>query len=251
MRQVEWVVAKSTLRGPADQLHVWFASLARSKEELNRFRCALSRDELDRATRLLRPIDGERYVAAHGILRDILSRYLGQEPESLTFTSGTHGKPALVEGGVRAPNLCFNLSHSHECALYAISQSREVGIDLEYTRRTIDGMGLARRFFSQQEYDALALLSGETQTRRFFECWTCREAFLKARGTGLQFPLSGLRVDLSSHGNKAKIQYLKTDREVGHYSLRRFVPLKDYIGALAVEGADLPVRWWQWEPKDR
>lgn len=251
LRQVKWAVADGSLDGPANQVHVWLASLTRPGEELNRLWDVLSQEERDRATRLVRPKDREWFIASHGILRDILSRYLGTEPAFLFFEKEAQGKPKLAWAGERAADLRFNMSHSNGCAAYAVALNREVGIDLEYIRRAVDGAGLARRFFSQREYDTLAALSGESQARRFFEYWTCREAFLKALGTGLRFPLNELQVSLPIDGDEAEIRGPSTGIETGRCFLRRFVPLQDFVGALAVEGMNLPVKWWRWEPTNR
>ncbi len=251
LHEVEWAVAEGTLDCQASQVHVWLASLTRSDEELNRFCRTLSQDELDRSARLVRRTDQAWFVAAHGILRDILSRYLGTESAFLAFENEAQGKPKLAWAGERAADLRFNMSHSNGCAAYAVALNREVGIDLEYIRRAVDGAGLARRFFSQREYDTLAALSGESQAHRFFEYWTCREAFLKALGTGLRFPLNELQVSLPIDGDEAEIHGPSTGIETGRCFLRRFVPLQDFVGALAVEGMNLPVKWWRWEPTNR
>lgn len=251
LNEVDWTIAEDRLDCRADQVHVWLASLARSEAELNRLRQTLSQSERDRCTRLARSTDHDWFTAAHGILRDILSRYLGTKPACLTFSSGTHGKPALAREGGATADLRFNLSHSNGYALYAVTLNREVGIDLEYLLRPVDGVALARRFFSRQECDALALLPGESKTRRFFEYWTCREAFVKARGTGLRFPLNELQVILPTHGAGATVQHPSTDLEASRCFLYPFAPLQDFVGALAIEGADLPVKWWRWEPAHR
>lgn len=250
--EVDWAVAKEKVDCRTDRVHVWLASLTRLEEELNRLRRTLSRDELDRSARLVRPTDQGWFIAAHGILRDILSRYLGTEPASLTFANGTQGKPALTWAGECAADLRFNMSHSNGYATYVVALNREVGIDIEYIRRAVDGVGLARRFFSQQESDALATLSGEPQSRRFFEYWTCREAFLKALGTGLRFPMNELHVSLPTQGDGARVHCHAPGHEADRCVLRRFVPSQDFVGALAVEGTNRPVQvtWWRWESKN-
>jgi 4'-phosphopantetheinyl transferase len=171
----------------------------------------------------------------HGILRDILARYLDQKPQELRFRHGPSGKPFLDADG-RAHHLHFNLSHSHEFALYAVAYDLEVGIDVERLEPNLADEEIAKRFFSRQQLDDLHARPAALLTRTFFELWTAQEAYLKARGEGLSdrrsIPVPP--VDASGSGmNRGWMLYsLAVD--------------PSYVAALVAQGEDWRPTLWQW-----
>jgi 4'-phosphopantetheinyl transferase len=122
-------------------------------------------------------------VAGRGFLRMILSRYIGVRPTRLQFCYGPQGKPALA-GSDGMGGLRFNVSHSHGLALYAVTRSREIGVDLEAIRLDLDVERIAERCFSSRERSVLAALPAHLRAQAFFACWTRKEAFVKAKGSG-------------------------------------------------------------------
>ncbi len=141
----------------------------------------LSADECDRVERFRSPQHQRDFVAARGALRSYLAQYLNCHPKELRFDYGTHGKPKLVDD----PNLHFNLAHSHERALIVVCKSAAIGVDLERVRPVPKLLALAKRFFNVSEYESIAALPETLQPEKFFAYWTCKEAYLKATGTGL------------------------------------------------------------------
>jgi 4'-phosphopantetheinyl transferase len=155
--------------------------LARPKTELPRLAAYLSDAENARMARFRFPDDRRRYLVAHGVLREILAEYTGSgNPARLGFREGPHGKPILDP-----PGLKFNLSHSGELAMIAVSASREVGVDIERIRPDLDVLAIAHRYFAPEEARRLTALSAAQQTAEFFKLWTCKEAYAKARGMAL------------------------------------------------------------------
>src|SRR5580698_4030984 len=116
-----------------DDVHVWRASLDQSKSQIDRFLQTLSADEQGRADRFYFDKDRRHFIVARGVLRAILGCYQNRPPECLTFCYGAHGKPALAEDDDVAA-IRFNVSHSHNVALYAVARGWNVGIDLERIR---------------------------------------------------------------------------------------------------------------------
>lgn len=168
-------------RSPAsDAIHVWRASLALDDRGYARLYDTLSVDERDRASSFLFDRDRRRFVAARGALREILGRYLGTAPHRLRFRLGPLGKPAIAGD---LPH--FSVSHSGELALFAISRSTEVGVDLERVRPVVHLERIVERFFSARERQAFSGCPADRREHVFFECWTRKEAWLKARGEGL------------------------------------------------------------------
>src|SRR5262245_19992917 len=134
----------------ADEAHVWMAALDQSADVKAKLAPLLSQDEYQRAMRYYRPADRDRFVVGRGILRKILSAYLALPPGQLRFTYNEYGKPAVSDDqNDRALN--FNLSHSAELILYAVTRGRGVGIDIEYIREDFATLEIAEHFFSKEE----------------------------------------------------------------------------------------------------
>ncbi|MCL4243665.1 MAG: 4'-phosphopantetheinyl transferase superfamily protein, partial [Candidatus Dadabacteria bacterium] len=173
------------------EIHVWTARpLALTGEEIERLRRILSPDESGRAGKL-RPGPGrDMFAVSRGILRHILSLYTGEEPGAVEFGYGKGGKP-FVKTRADAQAVSFNLSHSHEVAMYAIAAGKEVGIDVEYLREVKKPEDVIRRFFTDTEGEFYRSCPEELKLEAFFRLWTFREASVKAGGYGV-FTRKGL-----------------------------------------------------------
>ena len=152
----------------------------------------LDGDERARASRFVFERDRRRFINAHAWLRVAIGRCTGLAPESVRFVFGPRGKPALAGEEI---DLRFNMSHAGERALIALTRARDVGVDIE-EEREIEVFELARRFFSASESNALQGIPASERVPAFFRCWTRKEAFIKALGDGLAFPLDGFAVSL-------------------------------------------------------
>ena len=170
---------------------MWLADLAAVADDVLALLC---REERARAARFARDRDRVLWGRAHGVLRQLLGRYLAHDPAALRFASGAHGKPALLDVASaagrqdtadRPASLFFNLSHSANLAVYALSANGEVGVDVEVARRPIDELALAARALGPAETERLALLEPASRTREFRRAWARHEAVLKYRGTGI------------------------------------------------------------------
>lgn len=205
---------------------------------------SLSADERDRAERFHLPRHRRAFVAARGLLRAILGRYLRTAPSGLQFSSGPHGKPALVA----APGsgwLRFNLSHAGDLALYAVARDREVGVDLEDLRRNVPALRIAEQFFSAREAAALQALPPEGVAAAFLSCWTRKEAYLKALGAGLTLPLDQVEVSVDP-ADPAPLLLAPPGPDRVTWSLRTVYPGPGYVAALAVPGQLGQLSLWQW-----
>lgn len=229
-----------------DELHVWRASL--DAVPPGRLQSLLAPDELQRAARFHFQKDREHFIAARGLLRLILGRYLGRAPEQTRFCYNAHGKPSLTNQS-GADRLCFNLSHSQGLVLYALSRGRELGIDLEYKRALKADQQIPERFFSPKEVAALRALPPEMQQAAFFSCWTRKEAYLKAIGQGLMLALDRFEVTLAPGEPAALLSTQQGLEETSRWRLEALAPGPDYAAALAVEGHDWRLKCWQW-PKE-
>ncbi|MCE1162539.1 MAG: 4'-phosphopantetheinyl transferase superfamily protein [Thiomonas sp.] len=176
---------------PSD-VHIWELDLRRPPAHALDL---LDAAEQERARRFVFAIDQTRYIAAHGWMRQILGRYLGRAPQDLQFTFGLHGKPAL-SGRRNDASLCFNLSHSLDKALLAVSNGLPVGVDIEAIRPDLPDSVLAAGVLTPGELDELAQLPPKQQTDVFFACWARKEACMKALGLGLALEPRSLHVGM-------------------------------------------------------
>jgi 4'-phosphopantetheinyl transferase len=238
-------------RPPADltllsgEVHVWRASLDITTPHIRQLQDTLSADELERASRFHFAKDRRRFIVARGVLRSLLGRYLGAEPRQLRFSYSTYGKPALVPTSGEA-RLCFNVSHSHELALYAVTYGREIGVDIEYIRTNIACEEIAERFFSPQERALLRTLPAPLKYDAFFNCWTRKEAYIKARGEGLSLPLDQFDVAFAPGEPAALLATRWAPHEASRWALRELTPGPGYAAALAVGGHGWRLACWQW-----
>jgi 4'-phosphopantetheinyl transferase len=245
-----WRAPPETSTIDPNEVHVWRAALDQTPLQIQDFHHRLAADEQDRAARLCFEKDREHFIAARGVLRDILGRYLNRAPESLSFRYGSHGKPALAGDSDEAA-IRFNVSHSQGLALYAVTQGREVGIDLEHVRSELAVAEIAERFFSPREIATLRTLPALEQRPAFFRCWTRKEAYIKARGEGLSTPLSEFDVSLAP-GEPAELLGTRQDpSEALRWSLQDLDAAPGFAAALAVEGRGGRLSCCQWRDSGR
>jgi 4'-phosphopantetheinyl transferase len=243
--EAPWSLPPSDLALPGDEVHVWRASLDPSPERVQELSGRLSREETARADRFRFEWHKRRFIVAHGVLRSVLGHYLHAEPATVRFHHSPQGKPYLART-LGSPVLRFNLSHSHELMLLACTHGHEIGVDLEYVR-PLENMGqIAARFFSAYENSVFNVLSQDGRLEAFYNCWTRKEAYLKAIGTGLAKPLDQFDVSLAP-GEAPRLLRVQGDpQEVERWSMHAPVAGPDYVAAVAVEGQGWRLRYWQW-----
>lgn len=232
-----WRTPPPNLRLEEADVHIWRACLRQPAERLERFRATLAKDEAERAGRFHFPSGRDGYIVGRGVLRELLSRYLGVRPGDIALDYTPHGKPFLKSG--TPLHVEFNLAHSGELLVLAFSLGRRVGIDIERRRPDFAGQRIADRFFSPRESQALRALPKDLQERAFIRCWTQKEAYIKARGEGLSFPLHDFDVTVDPDGPAALVSTQQDPQEVNRWSLRSLDVGEEYEGAVAVEGTGL------------
>jgi 4'-phosphopantetheinyl transferase len=234
----------------AGEVHLWAIPLdppAPLLEELGR---SLSPDEWERAHRFRFDIHRRRFVAGRGSLRALLSAYLGERPAALRFAYGHRGKPELEGGSAGHQWLGFNLSHSEDLGLLGLVRGLPIGVDVEYLKEMSDLEQIASRFFSAEENAELARVPPEHKKEAFFNCWTRKEAYLKAVGEGLAAPLDSFVVTLTP-GAPPRMLSLEGDRErAGRWFYHHLVPAEGYIGAatLIPQAGEPRVSGWRYAP---
>jgi 4'-phosphopantetheinyl transferase len=219
MMQAQWEPGPMRPQLAADVVDVWQADLAVGGGDV---RGLLSDDERERAARFVRAEDGARWAHARGILRALLGRYAAADPRALCFAEGPHGKPRLDDEAIS-----FNLSHSSEVLLVAVARDREVGVDVELPRRSVDHVAIARRILAADEADRIeAIEDPQQREREFLRAWVRWEATLKCSGFGIG---GG---NAPSAGPEPWIRELAVGGPAA--------------AALAVAAGPVVVRCWQW-----
>lgn len=223
-----------------NEVHVWLVQA--DDESLSQiFEDLLSSAERDRASRFKFETDRRRYVVAHVALRTILSFYVKSPAQELQFAAGPNGKPKLALIHAKE-QFEFNLSHSHEVALIAVTEGREIGVDVEWIKKDFAFGEVAQRFFTAREVAALQALPSEFQRRTFYRCWSSKEAFLKAKGTGLSGELDEVEILFSPQKG------VRIDGTIPGWTLVELNPRDGYVGALVVEGTECRLKRFQWRP---
>src|SRR5437588_1004205 len=173
-----WATPSANLTLAENAVHVWRASLQQSAFIIQHMRQFLSMEEVTRAGRFYFERDRQHFIVARGLLRVLLGHYLAIEPGQLIFYYNEYGKPALAPP-FSASRLHFNLSHSHELALYAFTHTRHIGVDVEYMRPNVEFAQVARHSFSPHEQATLLALPEYIRPQAFYNCWARKEAYIK------------------------------------------------------------------------
>lgn len=239
----EWMPAPARLRPESHEVHVWRARLDLPAARLSSLAQTLAHDECARAERFHFVRDRKRFIAARGILRDVLARYVGISPAQIRLRYDPQGKPSL-DGDL----LQFNLSHSDDLTLVGVALGRAVGVDVERVRSGAADERMAKRFFSPRETEILLKLPASCRPPAFFRCWTRKEAFVKARGDGLSFPLDQFDVSLAPGAPAALLRVADEPEAPSQWRLEDLgEPGPGYVAAVAVQGHDWQLICWQWE----
>jgi len=231
-----WSRAPETLSLSSGEVHVWRARLEQPEDVQEKFLRTLNEEERERANRFHFEKHRRHFIAGRGFLRLLVGRYLDIPPAEVRFTYGPYGKPSLA-GEHGASRLRFNASHSNELAVYAFVEEQEIGIDVEYIKDDIESEEIAKRFFSAQEVQILTALPKDEMTAAFFRCWTRKEAYIKAFGSGLSHPLDQFDVTLTAGEPAALLRDAQDAEAVARWQMFNLdFAERRYAGALVVEG---------------
>jgi 4'-phosphopantetheinyl transferase len=229
---------------PSADVHVWLLDLDQPDWLIRRLWKTLDDQERARAARLVFSTDRAHYTAAHGLVRHVLGSYLDIPPAQVIYGYGRHGKPYVVMADPPAV-LRFNMSRSANLCLCAVTLDREVGVDIERIRVDRDHRGIADRYFSPAERAALLALPADQLVRAFYDCWTRKEAHLKATGDGLGVPLDSFDVPVIPDARSASAADRRGPR------LMSLPAVPGFAAALAVSGGGCEVTALSLRPVNR
>jgi 4'-phosphopantetheinyl transferase len=220
------------------EVQLWVVRLEAAEDNYALACSWLSADETERAGRFRFEKHRRAFVLGRGALRGLAASYLGMTPASVCFSYGPKGKPSLADLDNR---LKFNVSNSGDLAAYAFTLGCEIGVDVEHRHRMLEIEGIARRFFAAAEVEELMSLPESHQHDGFFNCWTRKEAYIKAIGEGLSVPLHSFQVTLRP-GVAARMVMLDGSAAAAEcWKFHSFTPASDYSGAIAYRDRERPL----------
>lgn len=226
------------------EVHVWQAHVStetlREVESLQ----VLSAEEQARADRFHFSKDRDLYLVGRSMMRAVLGGYMGRQPHEIHFTYSPHGKPGLPSDS--GTDLKFNLSHSHKLAMLGVTRVSAIGVDVEFMRASAMEGTIADKVFSEEELITFDALSPGLKLRGFFNGWTRKEAFIKAKGHGLSMALDEFDVSLDPC-EPARLLSIRPDAtELERWSLRDLELRDGYVGAIVVGMQDWHLKRYTW-----
>lgn len=205
------------------------------KELLASYAFLLNTEEKEQYQRFHFERDRRRYLVTRALVRTVLSRYAPVAPRDWFFATNEYGCPRIDHVHEAITRICFNLSHTHNLIVLAVSRDRALGVDIENVWTREVSSDIAERFFAPDEVEALHTLEADYRQERFFEYWTFKESYIKARGMGLSLSLDLFTFDLSRSG----LVTFRVSAELGDHASRwqfwQFRPGDEYIVALCAE----------------
>jgi 4'-phosphopantetheinyl transferase len=218
------------------EIHVWLAFYEEiADERLHAYRELLSAAEKQQELRFHFARDRRRYLVTRALVRTVLSRYVSIHPEQWIFSENAYGRPDVVNAQAKAASLSFNISHTHSLIVLGVTKGRALGVDVENVQAREAPIDVADRYFAPQEVAALKAAPAHQRHDRFFEYWTFKEAYIKARGMGLSLPLDRFRFHYpDDHAVDIAIDAELAD-DAARWQFWQFRPAPEYLVALCAE----------------
>ena len=228
---------------PKNTIAIWTVD-QRLIGSVGRYQQHLSLEEQAKAKRFRFEKDRSTFIIGRGILRQLLGLYTESHPAELQINYGEQGKP-YISG---PDSLHFNISHSGKILVMAFSRQYPLGVDVEQVKSDFDVLTIAKHYFSSKEQIALKKLKDSEQPRGFYRCWTRKESFIKAKGSGLSFPLDAFTVSLEED-QKAEILETNWDKSERHeWHILPFIPSEGYLASLCVRAKHITTEHHIWGP---
>ena len=220
-----------------ETIDLWLCS-CRSDESRRmdeRYRALLDKHEQASEMRFHFERDRRRFLVTRALVRIVLSRYLPIQPDKWGFSTNAYGRPRIANEESRDAGLDFNLSHTDGLIVLGVSADRRLGVDVENVAELRAPIELADRFFSSHEAEALSRVSSDEQHRRFFEYWTFKESYIKARGMGLSIPLDKFAFDFPGRAEVRLATAPELKDSESNWQFWQFEPASGYLIAICAE----------------
>ena len=220
-----------------DEIHLWLAFYDQIDDEHLHaaYRSLLNAAEREQEPRFYFARDRRRYLITRALVRTVLSRYTPVDPAEWMFSTNAYGRPEIANPEAAEAGLSFNISHTHSLIVLGVTRGRALGVDVENFRAREVSLDIADHYFAPQEVTALSAVPAHEQQYRFFEYWTFKESYIKARGMGLSLPLDKFSfhyrddraVDIAIHPELAD--------DAARWQFWQFRPSPDYLVAICAE----------------
>ena len=223
------------------EIHIYYLCEDSRYNYNNSFINNLSDDEINKINRFIFEKDRITHTISKGTLRYIMSGYLNLKPEEIIFNQNEYGKPFISEDQ-NPEKIQFDLSHSGDMIIYAISKGRNIGIDIQEIKDSDSVIDIVEHYFSETEKSAFRSLPDEQKLKGFHSCWARKEAYIKALGLGLSYPLNSFSMPVTPEYSSAVIY----DDKGTAYSVTDIITSPGYAATVAVEGSDAELQHFEW-----
>ena len=227
----------STLSLGYDEIHLWFSFYNEISDEqlLAGYRSLITEEECLQERRFYFARDRHRYLVTRAMVRTVLSRYASVHPRAWRFSPNAYGRPEITNVEHNGAGLSFNISHTNSLIILGVTKHRALGVDVENLVTRNVSLEIATHYFSPEEVAALARTSGCQQKHRFFEYWTFKEAYIKARGMGLSLPLNKFAFHFPQEHRVALTIHPDLKDHSARWQLWQFRPSPEYLVAVCAE----------------
>ncbi|MCW8924107.1 MAG: 4'-phosphopantetheinyl transferase superfamily protein, partial [Gammaproteobacteria bacterium] len=228
---------------------IWLCQIDAVQERLGYFSSLLSTEEQARAQRFKFEIHRNRFIISHGFMRSVLARYLNIEPVRILYLYGDRGKPSLISFDCDSLGLKFNMSHTQDITLLAVTRNAELGIDVEFIDQESDWKNIAHQFFTQSEQQSLFSLAKEKQRKAFYQLWTRKEAYMKMLGDGLYLPSTAFSLTVPPQSPGLIRNPLTKDQssmQVEFINIDLPIVLSNYCATLVAESSSCECHYYQY-----
>lgn len=219
------------------EIHFWLApyDVPIGESVRSAYRRLLNREELAQEPRFYFAKDRQRYLVTRALVRTVLSRYISISPREWIFTTNAYGRPEIVNEQARNQDMVFNISHTDSLIVLAVTQQRALGVDVENLQAREAAIDIADHYFAAEEVAELNAAPRHEQQYRFFEYWTFKESYIKARGMGLSLPLDKFSFHYpGDHAVEIAIHPELAD-DSSRWHFWQFQPSPEYLVAVCAE----------------
>ena len=230
-----WYSQDSFIELADNDVHIWLNYLNVHEARIKHLYPLLSSEEKERSERFKFYKHRKAFIASHGFMHTVLAYYIDTEANQIEFSQSEFGKPSLIDAQNKN-NIQFNLSHSNNVAILAVSRQHSVGIDIEYAERKVDWQGISKRFFTADEQEQFRQLTETKQREAFFQIWTRKEAHMKVTGQGLS--LAPTQFEVSVPPLAAKFIKNIKNKDDSFYKMQDILlpeMFKDYYACLSAD----------------
>ncbi len=220
-----------------DEIHLWLTFVDEVHDDglLRRYRSLLTKEERQKEKGFHFQADRHRYLVTRSLVRTVLSRYTQMAPESWFFVQDSFGKPVIGNSIPVAQKIEFNISHTEGLIVCGVRRGGALGVDIE----RIDGgpalLNIANEYFSIIEKQAIALLPEELKVERFFQYWTLKESYIKARGCGLAIPLNKFGFNFCQTGSAQLLIDKELEDEPSSWRFWQLRPSQEHLVAVCAK----------------